>query len=690
MDRPKVSVIVPVYNVESYIRECMDSLVHQTLQDIEIICVDDACSDSCPAILEEYAATDARVRVLHHEVNSGLSAARNSGMAIARAPYIMFCDSDDYYALDACEKMYAVIEAESEADMAMCAIEMVHNVDRGDERRFYDNLAFSVIYEGLHRLTAAILRNITNSVCAKIFRVDFLKRHQVQFPVGHYYEDAYFFYVCAAHARGVYFTKEKLYYYRRREDSIMRNTEQQNAKMGLDHLRIVLLLWDYYKKRGLLSLWGGFISELFARWLGYALFCAKKNKEITRQIMLMMREFVVREGFNSHNIPLHVVHQLQNARVGKRKYAFGLVKIREACWEKKVYVCGLRVWKKTRYLKIAESVFAQDSGYQMQNLSPYPAEDNRLLAELRSLGTFTYITCPGNMEDTMEMAAAINFFDTYHLPYNLSRRGRESGESIVFGGNGDLWLQNYNLAKSLDSIYAALQRAKRVVVLPISVQNCPAIIGLMDERFVVFCRERETYDILSSAHTKATLVLDHDMFLRMTDPFERPLSAKGVDYKPYLNYLFDLAFLPSCDTGYFLRQDRRSRGSVDAAGLDLADYFWGREDMPKNDMLFNVKFMLTMLDMYQNIVTDRLQVAVASARLGKQVYLVDDLYGINSSVYHHSLRVFSNVHLVEGLPDALTQSVRENVHETYCRDLLAKCVQMKDEIVSKELAALVH
>ena len=91
---PIVSVIVPVYNVEPYLPSCLDSLIHQTLQDIEIICVNDGSSDNSLAILKAYASLDSRLRVIHQS-NKGLSAARNTGMKQARGEYITFVDSDD-------------------------------------------------------------------------------------------------------------------------------------------------------------------------------------------------------------------------------------------------------------------------------------------------------------------------------------------------------------------------------------------------------------------------------------------------------------------------------------------------------------------------------------------------------------------------------------------------------------------
>lgn len=105
MNQPKVSIIVPIYNVEKYLDRCMQSLMHQTLKDIEIILVDDGSPDNCPAMCDEYAKQDNRIKVIHKQ-NAGLGMARNSGIEIATGEYIAFIDSDDYTEVNAYEKLY--------------------------------------------------------------------------------------------------------------------------------------------------------------------------------------------------------------------------------------------------------------------------------------------------------------------------------------------------------------------------------------------------------------------------------------------------------------------------------------------------------------------------------------------------------------------------------------------------------
>ena len=127
--KPLVSVIVPVYNVEPYLHRCIDSLVHQTLKDIEIILIDDGSTDGCGKICDEYAAADTRIRVVHQE-NAGLCEARNTGIDRAQADYLMFVDSDDWVQAEFCE-IPLMLAKEHQADLACFRPDLSNKGDTG-------------------------------------------------------------------------------------------------------------------------------------------------------------------------------------------------------------------------------------------------------------------------------------------------------------------------------------------------------------------------------------------------------------------------------------------------------------------------------------------------------------------------------------------------------------------------------
>lgn len=114
---PNVSIIVPCYKVEQYLRQCVDSLINQTMKDIEIILVDDGSPDKSGEICDEYKAKDNRIKVIHKK-NGGVSAARNDGLKVATGEYVVFVDSDDYVPVDAYELLYNKA-IETSADMVI-------------------------------------------------------------------------------------------------------------------------------------------------------------------------------------------------------------------------------------------------------------------------------------------------------------------------------------------------------------------------------------------------------------------------------------------------------------------------------------------------------------------------------------------------------------------------------------------
>lgn len=125
----KVSVIIPVYNSEKYLRQCLDSVINQTLKDIEIICIDDGSTDQSVAILEEYQLKDPRIEILHQQ-HSSAGVARNNGMAVSNGKYLVFWDSDDYYFPTALEDMFFQCEKDA-ADVCICG-----------GRQYYDQQGF--------------------------------------------------------------------------------------------------------------------------------------------------------------------------------------------------------------------------------------------------------------------------------------------------------------------------------------------------------------------------------------------------------------------------------------------------------------------------------------------------------------------------------------------------------------------
>ena len=110
MSQPLVSVIIPIYKVEEFLPDCLESVIHQTYSDLEIICVNDGSPDRCEDILKDYAMLDRRIKVIN-KVNGGLSSARNAALPVAQGEYVFFLDSDDWLSLDCIENFETLINA---------------------------------------------------------------------------------------------------------------------------------------------------------------------------------------------------------------------------------------------------------------------------------------------------------------------------------------------------------------------------------------------------------------------------------------------------------------------------------------------------------------------------------------------------------------------------------------------------
>ena len=225
----EVSIIVPVYQVENYIRQCIDSILVQTFTDFELILVDDGSKDRSGKICDEYAVLDQRVKVIHKE-NGGLSDARNCGMDQAVGNYFMFVDSDDYIAPTMLEYLYKAL-MNKEADIAVC--NFLHFFEEDRKRDFSTNIQSEVLSG------AEIFYSRKNERVYGIWTVAWNKLYKretlgnVRFRFGKYHEDEFWANDIYQMDIKVVTIPECLYYYRQRDNSIM---GRKNIKRDFDIL----------------------------------------------------------------------------------------------------------------------------------------------------------------------------------------------------------------------------------------------------------------------------------------------------------------------------------------------------------------------------------------------------------------------------------------------------------------------
>ena len=226
----KVSIIIPFHNVEQYITQCIESLINQTLSDIEIIFINDCSTDSSAEIVQKYMQNDKRIILLNTEKESGQSHARNLGLDVASGEYIGFVDSDDWVEVDMFEKMYHKALSGG-TDITMC---MAQLYDDKENKTYTDdyyslkplsNMGDSVFSAND---TKDEILNINVVLWNKIYRKNFLKSIGIKLADGYIYEDLLFFYQTYLKAKRVNILWEALYYYRQnRKYSTMQNSDKK-------------------------------------------------------------------------------------------------------------------------------------------------------------------------------------------------------------------------------------------------------------------------------------------------------------------------------------------------------------------------------------------------------------------------------------------------------------------------------
>lgn len=232
-----VSVIVPIYNVEKYLGDCLESLLHQTLKNIEVLLVNDGTKDNSGIIAKKYADKYPQLFKYLEKENGGLSDARNFAIPYAKGKYLAFVDSDDYVAAAMFEKLYNLAEANN-ADMVDCEFEYVYE-ESGKHKR----VSFPT-YKSKYDCLINGYPNAWN----KLYKVEWFNKLNVQFPKGLWHEDIEFFFKILPFSKALPVTvHEPLYYYRQRNGSIMTNPDWRILDLHKVYFNIIV----YYKMKGI-------------------------------------------------------------------------------------------------------------------------------------------------------------------------------------------------------------------------------------------------------------------------------------------------------------------------------------------------------------------------------------------------------------------------------------------------------
>ena len=274
----KVSVVIPVYNVEKYLGECLDSVINQTLEDIEIICIDDGSTDASLDILNEYQSRDSRIKIYTHN-HQGPSGTRNHGMKYVKGDYLYFIDSDDYIDLEMLETLYNLSE-EKNTDLIFFKLMNFNDKTKHEYNTHYYDMPYlkKIVEDNIfdYKDIEDILFDVPVSTVGKFFRREFVT--QFRFYEGIVFEDNLFAIEAMIKAKRMYFYDEYLYYRRIRENSITTTFYKEYE----DFLKMINLLIELIKDLGL---YDTFKSQLYHKKLynTYGQFHAIPHPEYKRK-----------------------------------------------------------------------------------------------------------------------------------------------------------------------------------------------------------------------------------------------------------------------------------------------------------------------------------------------------------------------------------------------------------------------
>jgi len=265
---PKVSVIIPVYNVEKYLMECLDSVINQTLKDIEIICINDGSTDNSPSILNEYANNDNRI-ILLNGLKLGAGAARNLGLKHAKGEYLSFLDSDDFFELNMLEEMYNNAKI-NDSDIVVCNRDKF-NINTG----IYSVTKTPSIPENLFNkktfcykdMPNEIFHRLQNVAWNKLFKTKFILENDIHFQEIKRTNDLFFVHSALAIAQRISWIDKIYVHYRYGQKS---NLQKTNYLTPYDFTKALIELKKFLIKKNL-------FYELKNSYSRLAIICINRN-----------------------------------------------------------------------------------------------------------------------------------------------------------------------------------------------------------------------------------------------------------------------------------------------------------------------------------------------------------------------------------------------------------------------------
>ena len=255
---PTFSVIVPVYNVEEYIEECITSVLNQTFDDFELICIDDCGKDNSIKMVEEFAKKDDRIKILYHKENKGLSGARNTGLDNAKGKYILFLDSDDWYEKDCLSVIYDAFQEKKTNSIWFDSYKYIQNEHKRENKSVLSN------HKGYLHVLPDKIPDYSDYAWVKAYTRESIEKNHLRFPEGIFFEDGEFYFKYFTYNPVTYIMEECLYNYRVRDGSIVTNSQKGIVKIE-DIYTVIYHLKDFYIENGLYEKYKKALAKLICK-----------------------------------------------------------------------------------------------------------------------------------------------------------------------------------------------------------------------------------------------------------------------------------------------------------------------------------------------------------------------------------------------------------------------------------------
>lgn len=701
----QVSVIIPIYNVEKYLVKCINSVINQTYKNIEIICVNDGSTDNSLAILKNLSQKDSRIKIINKK-NGGLSSARNEGLKHVTSEYVYFLDSDDWIEPDTIRLLLCKMLS-NDVDCVIHSVKLIPENDNCKSRviecqNWFDSKNKP---DGIYDVISEINQDIPSVAWNKLYKMEIIDKYNCKFPEDLIEEDEAFIWIYMIHCKRYYYLNNQFYNYLIKSNSIMEN--RNNTIHILDILYIQQIIYEVVSKYKNINEYKNALTTNYINVVNglYQRMPREYRKDAVKRIKLY---------YENTNHDKAILKLYKNCKYKKfKQFIQGIFSITNIKFDnyvgKQLKLFGLKFKFKNKYKTLLKKINDNYTSNEnnLNNLKELKQEYNNNLCQIEfvfnevlftkvlrgeycskphtnnldrniynsinELGHFYFLPNKGNLGDIVIASSEYQYFDANKFDYEvydcLNQERYDKSFNFVYGGGG-IWHKFYqhDYQEILEIFRNPL--LKKCVVLPSSFYDCEDVINTFDERFTVFCREKQSYDYCKSLNSKAEFILADDMVIGSdfdmykSNFYDSELVRNFINsadssnilkytflYKKYLNdrerALKKLKTINNYEVGYLLREDKEKIVNIlseDIQTIDASSYLGGF-GCDKSYAYLCSKLFLEIIDKFDIIVTDRLHVGICATKLGKQVLLLDNSYKKLSEVYNYSLNKFKNVQL---------------------------------------------